>query len=77
MKLYLRETGDIPTAVIALEILPHVICRKMNELHFIFIVYETFFCFCFWNKKIEFCKLIQAHMMTSMRVIIVNIIMSK
>lgn len=51
MKLYLRETGDIPTAVIALEILPHVICRKMNELHFIFIVYETFFCFCFWNKK--------------------------
>jgi len=47
MKLYLRETGDIPTAVIALEILPHVICRKMNELHFIFIVYETFFCFCF------------------------------
>ena len=28
--LYLRETGEISTAVIALEILSHVFCRIMN-----------------------------------------------
>jgi len=38
MKFYFLETGAISTAVVALEIFFHVICIKMNEFHFSFVV---------------------------------------
>jgi hypothetical protein len=43
MKFYFREAGAISTAVVALEIFFHFICRKMNEAHFSFIVQKHYF----------------------------------
>ena len=64
--------GAMSTAVIPLAILPHVICRVINELHFTFIAQKHYFVWAFKIYKITFCTLILAHMMTSMDVIIVQ-----